>query len=196
MKKINQDDPKYWNMIYSGEPYQDRTKNDREYWVKFIDNVIGRRKKLHILEIGCAIGDYTDKLREKGHRIKGIDYSNKAIELAKQRYPKTCYEVEDVRDMNYNKEFDVIIAFEVLEHFKNPIPILYKIYKALKPKGIFMFSLPYDRGRFGDTPEHFTLWNYDSTFMTLCKFWNVVCYHKVHSVCLGFNMFGYAKNEN
>ena len=66
MEKCDQDTPEGWDLEYSGEPYQDRIKNDREYWKKFLDECIDHSKPLRILEFGCGIGDYANYLREKG----------------------------------------------------------------------------------------------------------------------------------
>ena len=191
--KIDQDSTEYWDRVYSGEPYQDRIKNDRELWLKFLDESIDHSKPLKILEFGCGVGDYCAYLKGKGHDVVGYDYSPESIKQCKKRYPKGNFAVKDIREFMEFQKWDVIIAFEVIEHLKNPDPVLFWLRKAIKPEGQFIFSLPHKDGRFGVFPEHFTLWNHNIISEVFGKFWSVISFHKVHAMCNGTNIFGTAK---
>jgi 2-polyprenyl-3-methyl-5-hydroxy-6-metoxy-1,4-benzoquinol methylase len=48
----------------------------------------------------------------------------------------------DARSIPFEKEFDVIGGFDVLEHIKEDEKVLAQIYTALKPEGLMLLSVP------------------------------------------------------
>lgn len=68
-------------------------------------------------------------------------------------------------DYKANKLYDIITAFEILEHVKDPVAFLDKIYRLLKTGGCLMMTVPEESGRFGKTdsnPYHYWLFNIQS----------------------------------
>lgn len=47
--------------------------------------------------------------------------------------------------MHFNKKYDVILCFEVLEHIMNPLLFLNELKKILKKDGVIYLSTPYQR---------------------------------------------------
>lgn len=187
--------PEYWNECYN-HPYQDNMQNSRKFWKELLDKTAKDMPQSRILDIGCGIGDMTDYLRQKGHIVMGIDYSTKAIETARERYPLANYNVCDINDiieLSRAYKWDIIIAFEVLEHFPNPLRILYKIMKSLRHNGMLIFSIPHKDGKFGVWHEHYTLWDYNEVIEVFGKFWDEITFYKVNSLCDKTNIFGIAK---
>lgn len=96
-----------------------------------------------IVDLGCGIGSFIKYLKEFGYRnYIGIDFSEKAIKRAKERYPEYNFicgnllnNKEIQEKINENKCF---VSFEVLEHIENDI----KVIKLLPPKSLFIFSVP------------------------------------------------------
>lgn len=191
---INQDKPDFWNSHYAtGKPYQDDQEGDRQIWLKFLDDVIPTGK-LRILEIGCGIGDYSNYLANQGHIVTATDYSEAAIDQCRRRYPhsKAEFKVMDARKIPLER-YDIIMAFEIIEHFKEFDPILYRIRKALAPSGKFIFSLPHKEGANGDLEGHYTFWNYESTVERMFRFWPVIEFHSVMMLTQRWNIFGIAR---
>lgn len=102
----------------------------------------------HVLDVGCATGTLGEALhKEKNCTVVGIDYSEKSIEIARQ---KNSYEkLLQVNLDNYSGEldgysnyFDCIVLADVLEHLKNPSDLITEFKKLLKPDGVFLISLP------------------------------------------------------
>jgi len=193
MEKINQDNTKYWDKVYSGQPYQDRISNDRQLWKDFLDQAIDHSKPLKILEFGCGVGDYTAYLKSKGHDVVGVDYSPEAIKVARSRYPDGNYKIKDIRDFQDFQKWDLIIAFEVIEHLKKYDSVLYWLRRGIRPDGKFIFSLPHKEGRFGVFPEHFTLWDHNIIAEVFGRYWNKLSFYTVNAMCNGTNIFGTAE---
>lgn len=125
-----------------------------------------------ILDVGCGEGFTLKKLEEKklGKRNVGIDYSDDAIRIGKKIYPKLSLFKGDVYDLAYkDKEFDLSLCTEVLEHLEDPVKAVNEI-KRVTSKHI-IFSVPNEpffiganflRGKylknFGNHPEHINHW--------------------------------------
>lgn len=79
-------------------------------------NRIAQLQFTSIMEAGCLIGSVTNKLAETypTATVKGIDIVERGIELAKEYYDETLFEVQDVYQANLNS-YDVVI-------WDSPIP--------------------------------------------------------------------------
>ena len=74
-----------------------------------------------LLDIGCGDGRFLKEVSQHflGKRILGIDYSERAINMARALNPHIPYECLDICSTpNIGKIYDVIILIEVLEHIK------------------------------------------------------------------------------
>lgn len=98
-------------------------------------------KALKILDLGCGNGQFLRILSGKGYRnISGIDLESYGEDLSAFDFRKGDAASEQLLwPDNY---FDVAISWEVLEHVENPRFAAREVYRVLKPKGIFMFSVP------------------------------------------------------
>jgi len=103
--------------------------------------MIGEGKK--VLDIGCRDGALT-KYIVKGNHVVGVDID--AISLARAR---ENFDMETrIVDLNGSWDeiagefFDAIVAGEILEHLYYPEKVILRIVRHLKPKGVFMGSVP------------------------------------------------------
>ncbi len=94
-------------------------------------------KKTRILDLGCGSGFLVQFLIREGYgNVLGVDISKEQVEFAKgQGLPVVQADVFDF--LKANKNFDLIIATDVLEHLnKNEIvQFLRAIHDALRPLG-------------------------------------------------------------
>jgi 2-polyprenyl-3-methyl-5-hydroxy-6-metoxy-1,4-benzoquinol methylase len=198
MKIINQDNTEYWDKIYLN-PYQDRITNDRNLLKKFIDMVITEKEKLEVLEIGGGIGDIADHVRQKGHNVLCTDYSKQAVKQMKERYPLLQTQRLDILNMEglEGHKYDIIIAFEILEHIR-PMKlrrVIFNLKKLLKRDGRLIFSVPDHRGKYAFYPEHYTIWSYESLNDLFFTFFNSVECILPHRMMLKTNICGICKNK-
>ncbi len=122
-----------------------------------------------VLEVGCGFGSFLDLVQERRHAdAKGIDLSSAAIEVAQsQRRPVA---VEDVVDLAAREPetYDVVCAFQVLEHVADPRKFLDACVRLLKPGGRLCIGVPNNDGYLGkqqldvallnQPPHHITRW--------------------------------------
>lgn len=110
-------------------------------------------KKGECLEIGCGAGDLSATLHNMGFDVKGIDSSEKAIELCHERYQDICrtgtinFGCESI--YNVSGKFDTIFMFEVLEHIQDDRAALSRVHELLRPSGELLLSVPAHEKSFG-----------------------------------------------
>lgn len=109
--------------------------------VKII-KLIGTNKR--VLEVGCATGYISKRLKENGCSVIGMEIDPTSAEVAK-RYCDDVI-VDDVESLEEipckEKSFDVILFGDILEHLKDPQNTLEKFKKYLKDDGFICISIP------------------------------------------------------
>ncbi len=76
-----------------------------------------------ILDVGCAVGEYSFRLNQAGYECVGVDINRHYARRAAQRGVEVC--VMDAANLGFNdKSFDAVLLIEVLEHVDDPATIL------------------------------------------------------------------------
>lgn len=91
-----------------------------------------------ILDLGCGTGELTNKIKENGSLVIGIDSSVEMIEKARKEYPLISFEVMNAVEMNYEGEFDAVFSNAVLHWIKEKEKVIEKIYQSLRTGGRFV----------------------------------------------------------
>ena len=109
-----------------------------------------------VLEVGCATGDYLLMLRQRGWEVTGLEPSDHAAAIARQRGLDVRTGV--LLDAHLPAEaFDLVLLRHVLEHVPSPSATLSEIHRLLAPHGKVSVLVP----------------NYDSLERTLCgPYWH------------------------
>ena len=101
--------------------------------------------KIDHLDVGCGNGFLTNRFHEKFNSSLGVDLSDEGIRQAKQ-YENTKLKFRNIeleKLIEENKSFDLVSAFEVIEHQYLPDTFLKKINELLKINGYLLLSTPY-----------------------------------------------------
>ena len=114
--------------------------------VQYIIDQIWPKKinKLKILDLGCGGGLVCEPLAKLGANVTGVDFVKQNIEAAKIHAMKNKLKInyihKDVNDIKLKSSYDVIIAYEVLEHLKDWPDLIKKIKTLLKANGKLIIS--------------------------------------------------------
>lgn len=119
------------------------------FWFKARRNFIlqllkNTDKHSSILDIGCSSGILLNDLADKGFdstNLYGLDISQEAIKNCKKNGIENAY-VMDGHYPKFDRQFDIIIASDNLEHLKDDELALQNWYKALKPGGRLYVFVP------------------------------------------------------
>ena len=91
-------------------------------------------KGLNVLDIGCNTGELLDFAKKRGCQTFGVEYSFSSLSLLKAKGHTTFSKLDNV-----NGYYDVITAFDLVEHIYNLPAFLDTCYKKLSPNGYLVF---------------------------------------------------------
>ena len=108
------------------------------------------------LEVGCGTGYVLSGIAHAFPNAKlfGSEIFTNGLTLAATRVPQATLMQMDARSIPFSSEFDVIGAFDVLEHIEEDDAVLHQIRDALKPQGLVMLSVPQHRWLWSATDEY------------------------------------------
>ena len=97
-----------------------------------------------VLEIGCGTGFVLSGVRATfpQAQLSGSDIFTEGLTFAARRVPDAFLFQMDARHIPFREEFDLIGAFDVLEHIEQDEAVLTQIYHACKPGGGFVLTVP------------------------------------------------------
>lgn len=138
--------PKDINDIYSSSSYLKTQINAYDKSRKFrIKNFAVERIKIlkkykkngSLLDFGCGTGWFLEEAR-KHYDVTGIEYSDSIRHWLKTKFKITSFKEID----KLKKKFDLITAFDVIEHVPNPLEFLINLKRKLKKNGIILIYTP------------------------------------------------------
>jgi SAM-dependent methyltransferase len=116
-----------------------------------------------VLDAGCGAGYGSAELAHAAHCVVGIDRAAEAIGFAREHYrlPNLSFVRASCTSLPYkDSSFDLIAAFEVIEHLENWRDFLREARRTLAANGQFIVSTPNklyyteSRGAEGENPFH------------------------------------------
>ena len=119
-----------------------------EKTLKLLGNLKGKK----ILEIGCGGAQCGIAMAKQGAKVIGIDISKKQLEFAKELARKNKVNIKfyqgDIRSLKQikSRSQDIVFSAYALLYVDNLNKCFKEVYRVLKKKGIFIFSLdhPFD----------------------------------------------------
>jgi 2-polyprenyl-3-methyl-5-hydroxy-6-metoxy-1,4-benzoquinol methylase len=112
-------------------------QNDR---ISLIKQYLNKRTAL--LEVGCSVGMFLYNVRDYTKRIIGIDYDTESVKFASDKCGCIVFD-RDIEKTGLPKEcFDIICMYQVLEHSWDPLDLISRYKKYLKPGGIIVVEVP------------------------------------------------------
>ena len=95
-----------------------------------------------VLDLGCGAGFNLQCLRRYGSAV-GLDVSPDALRLARQRQVSLLCQADCAEGLPFRAEtFDLVTAFDVLEHVREDHWLMAELARVLKPGGRLLVHVP------------------------------------------------------
>jgi len=116
-----------------------------------------------VLDAGCGAGYGSAEMARTALRVVGIDRAAEAIAFAREHYqaPNLEFQKASCGSLPFpNASFDLVAAFEIIEHLDGWREFLLEVRRVLAPAGQFLVSTPNrlyyteSRGSKGANPFH------------------------------------------
>jgi 2-polyprenyl-3-methyl-5-hydroxy-6-metoxy-1,4-benzoquinol methylase len=100
-----------------------------------------------LVDVGCGDGRFLREVKKRhpAKEVLGIDYSERAINLAQAMNPNLRYERRDIITKPLNRTFDVATLIEVVEHIRpdQVQQFIRQVHAALRPGGRLVLTVPH-----------------------------------------------------
>lgn len=110
--------------------------------VRFVTDFLPRPAR--VLDVGCSSGTFLFLLKERGHEVLGLDFSESAAQEAGRRYGVTV-RVGSLQQQAAELQRwapEAVCMFHVLEHLPDPLAALHQVRSILGPRGQLFLQVP------------------------------------------------------
>ena len=132
--------------------------SEASFWVRsrnrlfksIVKKFLAKGHKTKLLEIGCGNGGFIKTIAEdKNIEVTGSEIYVKGLSYAKKSLPDVNFIQFDVSQGVLGETYDMILAFDVLEHIEKDVDAISNIKNMLSDGGRFIVSVP----------QHMFLWS-------------------------------------
>ncbi len=97
------------------------------------------------IDLGCGNGSTSERLRQQGYDMVGVDVGVRGIEIARKSFPRVKFHIDSVYADLAAKHgtFPLVVCLEVIEHLYDPRGLIRTIGKLLEPGGTVVLSTPF-----------------------------------------------------
>jgi len=100
-----------------------------------------------ILEIGAGSGRDSLQLAHENAMVYVLDYSPQALQIIKKLNGRNDNQVHLIQADAFqipmpDETLDIVFHQGLMEHFKNPLPLLNEHFRVLKPGGLLLVDVP------------------------------------------------------
>ena len=113
----------------------------RQRYRELLDRFEPYRRTGRILDMGCGIGYFLEEAERRGWEAHGSEFEPRAVEIVRGKGLR-CLQAPLRAGSLEPGSFDVITAFEVVEHLREPRAEAATIAAALRPGGLFYCTTP------------------------------------------------------
>jgi 2-polyprenyl-3-methyl-5-hydroxy-6-metoxy-1,4-benzoquinol methylase len=182
--------------VYAYENEKEMPEPTRLSLESLLDSFEKYRVNNRILDVGCGEGWILELALKRGWEAYGTEFSSRAIEICERKGIKMYAGVlkpESIKE----KDFDIIVSSETIEHINNPKEEVKNIHQLLRKGGLFYITTPnfnsYLRKMMKDKyaiikyPEHLSYY----TTTTLNKLLKETGFRKVKLMTTGISFSHY-----
>lgn len=122
----------------------------RNFWFRARNALIIDAVRKHwpnagrFLEVGCGTGYVLSGLGEAfpAMQLHGSELFAEGLPHAARRVPRARLMQMDARNIPYRDEFDLVGAFDVIEHIEDHRAVLRSLHESLAPRGGMILTVP------------------------------------------------------
>lgn len=130
----------YYDRVYPDYARQNPPRKLR-FYRGLVERAVPGDRAPSILDIGCAFGAFLGSLDPRWRKF-GADVSRYATEQAARAVPEATFACGTIREIPFPGPFDVITAFDVLEHIPSLDEVASFVRSRLGPDGRLVFVVP------------------------------------------------------
>lgn len=109
-------------------------------YTKLLQEFESFRKTNRILDYGCGQGWFMEEAKKKGWEVWGVEYSESAIKLGKEK-DITVLSIQEAEKFEADY-FDIVVMIEVIEHVIDIHEPIGKAFNWLRHGGLFYCTTP------------------------------------------------------
>src|SRR5258708_8290170 len=158
---LGHSDEEMWSLQKQAELWHPATR-------RFLEDA-GIKAGMKVLDVGTGVGDVAlllaDRVGPDGQVI-GVDSNPAVLDLAQRRaeaaaFTNVSFVQGDITQMEFARDFDAIVGRFILQHLSDPVTVLGRLVRSLRPDGSIGFQA-YDFTRFSYSLPPCAL--YDQTY--------------------------------
>jgi SAM-dependent methyltransferase len=150
--------PEFYASLQSFEWYYLKDKAEYEMAIKWIPS------NARVLEVGCGVGWFAKRLHLS--QYTGLEYSESAAEEARTGGLDVRTQSVQEHSLAHKSAYQVVCAFQVLEHVPDPASFIAACVDCLEPGGLLIYAVPSDdsylqflqNAALNLPPHHLTRW--------------------------------------
>jgi SAM-dependent methyltransferase len=101
------------------------------------------RRGLRLVEVGAGLGNQLLEAQSRGYEVAGVEYSESSVRSANERLGAERVKQGGLGDVDLPAaSFDVAILADVIEHTRDPLADLRRVWRALRPGGLVFLAVP------------------------------------------------------
>ena len=110
----------------------------------------------NLLEVGCGTGYVLEGISRTWPKIElhGSEYFEEGLEYARKRVPTAELRQLDATTMDEIDRYDVVAAFDVIEHIEQDETVLRNLARAIRPGGSLVLTVPQHRWLWSQVDEY------------------------------------------
>lgn len=119
----------------------------RDTAARYLDEIEQRAsvspRGARLLEIGPGLGNLLIEALARGYDVTGVEYSASSVQTANERIGRAAVVQGSLSTVTLpDTSFDVAVLADVLEHTRDPLADLRRLWRALKPGATVFLTVP------------------------------------------------------
>ena len=130
------------NLISPLHYYMENKADDEKTFHKRLDIIEKYVKKGRLLDVGCAIGTFSNVARRRGWDVYGVDINEGSARYCREELGLDVV-AGSFDDVDFPRDFfDVVLMNDLLEHVPSPTKTLEKAHTLVKKGGLIFIVTP------------------------------------------------------